>query len=316
MQAGYSEPPLLSQLDGCFQKPEGWVWEWLDRPGGGRLRMGICIPNRATNLVLIIPGRREFGEKYFELARDFLSRKCAVATFEWSGQGLSGRPLPQYDCQHVEHFDDYCEDLGSFFREIRARPSLRSLPVFMTAHSMGATIAMLYAQKHTYPFDVRRICLTAPMIEIRLNRWQKQLARKLAGNHVRKGREDRFIAGTGVWTLRQERRIETLLSTDPRRAGVETCWMYRNPALRVMGPSWGWLNAAFEACRALRETPFSHGGPGPMLVLGAGQEHPGPPCFHTLPNARHDIWMEHDGVRHSALERLCDFFGFEISQKQ
>ena len=48
-------------------------------------------PAGRKGTVVVLQGRAEYVEKYFETVRDLRARGFAVATFDWRGQGLSDR---------------------------------------------------------------------------------------------------------------------------------------------------------------------------------------------------------------------------------
>ena len=60
--------------------------------------------------VVLLPGRNESIEKYFETIADLTRRGLAVATLDWRGQGLSDRLLRNRERGHVDRFDSYVRD--------------------------------------------------------------------------------------------------------------------------------------------------------------------------------------------------------------
>ena len=62
--------------------------------GGIKLRAAYAIPPNPKGTVLILGGRGEFMERYFETMNDLMRRGFAVASFDWRGQGGSDRLLP------------------------------------------------------------------------------------------------------------------------------------------------------------------------------------------------------------------------------
>jgi lysophospholipase len=61
--------------------------------GGKRLRYAIFKSDttRARGTVVLLQGRNECIEKYYETIEHFTRRGLWVATFDWRGQGLSDR---------------------------------------------------------------------------------------------------------------------------------------------------------------------------------------------------------------------------------
>src|SRR5690606_16519218 len=68
----------------------------------------------ARGTIVLVQGRTEFIEKYFETIVDFQKRGFAVATFDLRGQGGSDRLIGNRTLGYVENFDDYWTDLRDF----------------------------------------------------------------------------------------------------------------------------------------------------------------------------------------------------------
>src|SRR5262249_5912263 len=95
--------------------PEGAVTGVLKTPDGISIRFARWPPpSDRKGTVCIFQGRTEFIEKYFEIVRDLNARGFAVATFDWRGQGLSGRMLREARKGHISNFADYETDLETF----------------------------------------------------------------------------------------------------------------------------------------------------------------------------------------------------------
>ena len=92
-------------------------------------------PCRGT--VVLLQGRCDFIEKYFETVRELRRRGFAVATFDWRGQGGSGREISDTAASHVADFALYQADLDCVVEDLLAdcpRPHLA------LGHSMGGCI--------------------------------------------------------------------------------------------------------------------------------------------------------------------------------
>ncbi len=75
--------------------PEGAEVAWIKTAGGQNVRACYAPSPKADarGTVLLCPGRTEFIEKYFEVARDLQARGFGVLIIDWPGQGLSDRLL-------------------------------------------------------------------------------------------------------------------------------------------------------------------------------------------------------------------------------
>ena len=117
---------------------------WFDGPEGRRLRAMFApalsrFSSPRGTVVIVCPGRTEFIEKYFEVARDMQARGFAVVVFDWPGQGLSGRDLPDPLAGYVDSFETFVEALR---RGLIAIGQKAVRPHVMLAHSMGGAIGL------------------------------------------------------------------------------------------------------------------------------------------------------------------------------
>jgi lysophospholipase len=120
-------------------------------------RSGSQVP-RGT--VVLLPGRNEPIEKYFETVRDLNAQGLWVATFDWRGQGGSPRLLRSRRRGHARRIRDFERDLDIFLQHI-VLPDAK-LPFFVLAHSMGALIALKAAPRLAN--RIERMALVAPFV--------------------------------------------------------------------------------------------------------------------------------------------------------
>lgn len=114
----------------------------------------------AKGTVVLLHGRNEAIEKYFETIAELNARGLWVATFDLRGQGGSQRLLKNHRLGHVRRFSDYERDLEIFLEHI-VLPDTR-LPFFLLAHSTGGLIALSAAPRLANRID--RMALTAPFV--------------------------------------------------------------------------------------------------------------------------------------------------------
>jgi alpha-beta hydrolase superfamily lysophospholipase len=100
------------------------------------------LPDEAPRAVLlVIHGLAEHGGRYGNVMDYFVPRGYAIYALDHRGHGRSqGRPV------YVERFDDYLDDLKTFFDLVRGWQPEAS--IFMLGHSMGGTISLAYALRH------------------------------------------------------------------------------------------------------------------------------------------------------------------------
>jgi lysophospholipase len=273
---------------------------------------GLCLraarwlpPARARGTVLLLQGRAEFIEKYFETVRDLLARGLAVVTFDWRGQGGSDREVGDPRKGHVRRFSDYALDVEAVVAQAMAPGAPE--PWFCLAHSMGAAVALDMARRDALP--VRRLVALAPMIKLAMvpaGRWPPLVAHALWLAGMGKS----YVPGGGETSIATKPFSGNRLTSDPvryaRNAGAAAAV---GPGA-VGDPTVSWLHAAFrfmtrfEDPRAALEIRL------PTLVVAAGAD---PVCATpaierfaarlkaghaiVLPRARHEILMEADTIR-------------------
>lgn len=308
-------------LEERFLEPKGWRWHSFKSRNGVKLRFGSVYPeSRIPNAVIVIlPGRTEFIEKYFEAARDLTSRNLAVWIMDWQGQGLSQRPAVHPERGHSPDFEVHVDDLHDFIlgyvKHACVHPDVGRIPMVMLAHSMGANIGLRYM--HKYPGMFECAALTAPMLGLKsvscIPYW---LALPLAGLLSVIG-ENKYASGQKPWDPQERVKEGDTLSGDPVRNKLHDTWMGNNPALKVGGVTYGWLYSALLSCRKLQGEKLLKSINTPCVLAVAGKEKlvtnsdisraarilPNAVLLE-FPHAGHEIMMETDEVRDRFFENL------------
>src|SRR5258708_2808073 len=143
--------------------PDGATVGTVKTSDGAVLRFARFDPPAGRKGTLVVlQGRAEFIEKYFEVVHDARARGFAVAMVDWRGQGLSDRALANARKGHVYDFAEYDRDLEAFVKEI-VLPDCPA-PYYALGHSMGAAVLIRSVQHGRRWFD--RIVLSAPMISL------------------------------------------------------------------------------------------------------------------------------------------------------
>ena len=117
-------------------------FEFLPLPDGGVLRFALWSPDTAQprGTILLLGGRAEFIEKYWETIGELTQRGFMVCSFDWRGQGLSSRLLADHRKGHIASFDTYLEDLALIVAHV-VKPRMQP-PLIVLAHSMGGHLAL------------------------------------------------------------------------------------------------------------------------------------------------------------------------------
>jgi lysophospholipase len=236
---------------------------------GTRLRTAVFGAKPQTRgIAVLLHGQTEFIEKYDEVIGELVSRGFTVATFDWRGQGGSARSLADPLPAHVRDFAQYDDDLTSFLEQI-VRP-LSDAPPLALAHSMGAHI--LLRTLHDRPGAVRAAALTAPMIEVSTRGYPGWLARAVCAAQNALGRGDAFAWGMAARDPFLITFDTQLVTSDRARFARVQAFLGGRSDLRLAGPTWGWLEAAYRSMARLRGPGFAQAIAAPVLVCGAGRD--------------------------------------------
>ncbi len=285
------EPSFFDTKDGVRLRAAVW-----NAAEGYPLR-GVCI---------VLQGQTEFLEKYCEVIDELRIRGFKVAAFDWRGQGGSERALADSRICHIDDFAQYDEDLRAFMEQI-VEP-LTGQPVLALAHSMGAHI--LLRTLHNNSANFAGAVLTAPMLRVSTRgqpEWLVPIVTKLM---ILLGKKNEFVFGMAARDPLNMTFKDQLVTSDRIRFDRTQNLIAACPELRLAGPDWSWLAAAYASMAQEMAPGFAETIKTPLLMFGAGKDR----IVHTsacrefakrLPDchyvefeiAEHEILMENDIVR-------------------
>lgn len=270
-------------------------------------------PARGT--VLLLQGRAEFIEKYFEVVGELRARGYDVVTFDWRGQGGSDRSLPIASRGHVRHFADFRHDYEAVWDELVATRARG--PVTALAHSMGGCIALTGAAEGWVEVD--RLVAAAPMLGLSVIGWPRA-AQALARSLARLGLRRSYVPGGRDLSISRLPFAGNRLSTDEARYARNAAVAEALGSGAIGSPTIGWLVAAYDAMAVFDRDGSVEAIAAPTLIVGAGDD---PVCSTpaierfakrlrngrclVLPGARHEIMMETDAIRHAFWEAFDAF---------
>lgn len=317
-------PLVTPDLPEQFLPPPGWQTGTFTSDGR-QIAFGYVFPEgRMKACVVILPGRAEFREKYFEVMRDMLARGLGVFTLDWFGQGSSLRYFSDTHKDHSKGFNFHVADLNAFIRDI-VTPTLEKAghgdtKLVMLAHSMGAHIGLRYLMTRQQSFA--GAVLVSPMLGIHnitnkpawLLRGLTTLLTPMHGFYAP-------LPWRGAW---QEEDCappgEGILTSDITRSTLHSAWFCANPVLQIGAPTWGWVHHALRSCDDIQISDLPGRITAPTLFLTAGDERvvdnaatlrviariPG--ARHAdIAGARHEIMMEQDSYRNLFFEYFDNF---------
>ena len=294
--------PLVETEDN--PAPPGTRVESLDLGRGKVLRYALTPassqPVRGT--VVILHGRNECIEKYFETVRDIADRGFQVATFDWRGQGASSRFLRNPAKGFVKSFDQYAADFDLLFQSVLL-PDCRG-PYYIVAHSAGALTALVAAP--SLANRVRRMVLLAPLLDINASRTRKMTARVIANTLRSTGLGGTYMLG-GPHELRPFDANE--VTSDAVRYARNCAILECAPELAIGGPTASWIVAAARAIKKVTKPEFIEKNRIPTLVIAAGADSvvSTPAIERVAVQMRNTTLLTIDGARHEILQER-DFY--------
>ncbi|SDG75003.1 lysophospholipase [Pelagibacterium luteolum] len=283
-----------------------------------RLRYALFprLGDVARGTVVLVPGRTEFIEKYFETITDFQKRGFAVAIYDLRGQGGSDRLIKNPKLGYVESFDDYWTDLRDFHAGI-VLPDCPP-PFYLVGHSTGGLIGLMAATRDRLMFD--RVFLSSPMVSLpglpMSLKWTSRVMNAL-----------RFLGLSRLPIGRREDKAQSEanfpnnpLTSDKRRYMATVDVLKARPDLFVGYPTLGWIGSALGAMRRANADDFPAQLKIPVFICAAAcdtvVETPATEMLGlrlkaghhvVIPGARHELFMETDVIRAQVLAAFDAF---------
>lgn len=296
--------------------PEDFKAGFFHGSGGKKLRYAFfrSTGQNAKGTIMLLQGRNECIEKYYETIRYLTEAGFWVATFDWRGQGGSERLLDGNRRGYVGDFQDYQDDVKHFLEQV-VLPDTR-MPFFAIGHSMGGLVLLSAAPSIANRID--RIVLVAPFIGLQVTgvrRFFMKLGLRL-GNM--------FGFGKRALPRRDDddknSRFERLTSSSDRFVRNQNIFE-AYPEFGTGPPTIRWLSQMIKAQACVNEQSFLERITVPTVILGA--THDGIVPFHVMEDistkfragqlipfdgARHEILQETSIYREPALAAILAFF--------
>jgi lysophospholipase len=281
----------------------------LTVPGRWNVPLRVALwpaPAEPRGTVVIVQGRAEFIEKYFETIADLQQRGFAVCAFDLRGQGGSGRITRDPHVGHVHSFHDYVADVETVMRKA-VMPSLPP-PYTALAHSTGGAVVLLGVRRLHPLFS--RLVTVSPLLgfgERTMPDWLFASVLEvscLVGLRRKQVSPRRPGAGEpGVFESNP-------LTSDRGRFTRNLAVLDAAPALRLGAPTIGWVKAARDTMVTLKKADLVERMTLPTLIFASGRDRVvdaraverfgrrlvnGGVLF--VPGARHELMMEADRFR-------------------
>ena len=287
---------------------------------GHRLRVFDWPPGEGIDprgSLLWLGGRADFTEKYLETFAHWHARGWHVTSFDWRGQGGSGRLLDDAGIGHIDDFATWIDDLAAFWADWTRRASG---PHVVLGHSMGGHLVLrALVERRIAPTAA---VLVAPMLGFEAGPVPPAAAARAVAVLGRAASTRRAWKGNERPASARASR-QGFLTSDLTRYADETWWKETDHTLGLGPPSWGWMAAAYRSFAVLERPGAVEGVDVPVLVLGTeGDKLVSPRAIraHAARLARgtlhmwdagvaHEILRERDEIRDDALARIDAFLG-------
>lgn len=282
-------------------RPGGAEIVWFEGSGGRKLRACVAPAlsfDKARGTCIVCPGRTEYIEKYFEVARDLQERGFAVVIIDWPGQGLSERLLDDNLKGHIDRFETY---MGALRNGLDALKDRLPKPYVALAHSMGGAIAMAAISEKLV--DVQAAAFCAPMwglktrvFGMRYLVWAMRVTGRSSNYAIQPGPPERFQ--------------DNVVTHDEAHWQLNRDLVDAAPGLELGPVTWGWLSASLNIIAAFGKKSNLQKVDIPIFIASAGEEKLVDNSKHArfaslLPNAElvtvdgayHEILMEQEQYR-------------------
>jgi len=244
-------------------------FDFISARDGRRLRTGVFHPeNPRGKICVLLSGQTEFIEKYLEVIGELNARGYTVATFDWRGQGGSARQLSEPLKCHVGDFAEYDDDLQSFMDQMVGK--LTHTPPLVLAHSMGGHNAL--RALHDKPEMFAAAVLAAPMLGIATRGYPALLARSVTALQAGFGKTKNFAWGMAGRDPHLIDFTRQLCTSDETRFERTQKILHAHPELRLAGPTWGWIEAAYRSMTRVAKPGYAEAIKAPVLIFGAGKD--------------------------------------------
>jgi lysophospholipase len=280
---------------------------------GAYLRAGLFPAENARGTVVLMAGRSEFIEKYFEVIGELQARGFSVASMDWRGQGLSDRLLPVREKGHIADFRSFRADLQRFAEEVAMKRFAR--PYVLLTHSMGGAPALQILGDGYDRFACAVLC--APMTRLFDDILKRVAVRAMAATACAFGATRQSVLGTREHSMAFE---GNNLTSDPARHKRFLDLQVAAPNAAIREPTYGWLKAASDAMDDLHRPHRFANLKIPVRIISASEDSVVSHADHfriaamsplidvvTVEGALHEIMMEKDAHR-AAFWRAFDEF--------
>ncbi len=271
---------------------------------GNQVMTDIYLPDHPQGTVLILHGFTECAIKYAELIFSLLQHQYAVIAYDQRGHGRSWRKegLENTSVTHVEHMDDYLEDLNTVCDTVLSQ---FPRPWMLFAHSMGGAVAAMLLESRHDIFDKAVLC--APMIAPNIGGVPKAAALALCRFFIAMNKGDRRVFFIQPYHGPED--FASSNATDKNRFAWYDLVKAEHPEYQNSCPTYRWTYESISVTNRLLAKGKPESITCPVLLYTAeldGSVLPEPQkafadripnCIHHfVKDAKHEIYRSEDSV--------------------
>ncbi len=295
---------------GIYRLEDGWALRSFDRPR-----------ESAEGSILWLGGRGDVIEKYLECLADWHAAGWHVGSFDWRGQGGSGRILSDPAVGHIDDFAIWVRDLASFWSDWTARTPG---PHVLMGHSMGGHLVLRALIERRVSPDA--VVLVAPMLAFagKIPSWLSGSVARVLG--MLKPQRSAWKHNERPSSPDASR--QAFLTHDNDRYADEIWWKEQKPEIRLGPPSWGWMAAASKSFAVINRSGAIEALTVPILTVATdGDQLVSPRAIRGASarmrygdllmfgkTAAHEVLREVDGVRDIGMARIAAFLEKKVQR--
>ncbi len=303
-----------------YAEPPGGRFGYFSASDGVRIRFAAWRNEpEDKGTIVLLHGRREYIEKYYETIGELLARGFSVLTMDWRGQGLSGRPLKNPHKHHLQSYGPMVEDIDILLAQAADLPQ----PFTLMAHSMGAHAAIRYLHDKGAKHPFAKAILLAPMIGVHFIELSKLLVSGIAKMMTRFGCARLYALGQADYgPLQKSPASQAFLTSDAVRFQAEQDFLESHPDRALGGVTWGWLDISLKSIEQITAPGYPEAVSLDTLVVQCGLDRvvdnrAMSDFTARLPHgklvritdARHEVYRERDEIRAEFWQAVDDFLG-------
>ncbi len=247
--------------------PEGAVCSQIVTADGIKLRVMTARVRSAKGTVVVLGGRADFMERYFETMCNFMARGFCVASVDLRGQGGSQRLTSNPLRGHISGFQHYDEDIRSFMTQV-VLPDCPP-PYYVVAHSTSGNIMLRSLRTRTW---FKKCILVSPLLGLHYGAWPLPVVRTLTFLATTLGLGWAYLPGYRRPPLGRKDFTGNPLTLDQRRWNRDSAILEAAPKLATGGPTYGWLRAAMASISRLQRIKSDSAFRCPVLIVAAGND--------------------------------------------